>query len=229
MEYRRNFVWCGVLAWLATACGTTAAGPGPDSPTLAKAAVNGDGQVAQSGTPLPQPLVVTATLNGNPVGDVKVTWALLAGAGSVAPVSTRTGSDGTASTNVTLPPFAANLTVVATATGLNGSPVLFSVGSSGATTTATFRVVDNEFQPQDITLKAGGTATFTWGTNSGSHNVTAVAPNTAPASPNPPPPATHRFPFSFSASFPTPGSYAFFCGVHGAPGTGMHGTLTVIP
>lgn len=219
----------GVPILLGAGCHGGPAGPDANSPVLTQAAVSGNGQVAPSGTMLAQPLVVQATLHGNPVPDVKVTWALLAGAGQVAPVTSITGEDGTASTMVTLPPFAASFTVVATATGLHGSPVSFSVAATGPTLTATFRVVDNEFQPREAELLAGGTASFVWGSRSGAHNVTPVPPNTEPASTAPPPPATHRAPFSFSVLFPTAGSFGFFCSVDGAPGSGMHGTLTVVP
>ncbi len=32
---------------------------------------------------------------------------------------------------------------------------------------------------------------------------------------------------TFSFTFNTPGTYTYHCQIHGAPGTGMHGTITV--
>jgi len=204
-------------------------GPGSPSATLAKAAPSGDGQSAPAGTQLPEPLRVVVTENGAPVAGRTVVWAILAQGGSVSPQAGATGADGIATTSVTLPPFAATSAVTAASSGTSGSPLRFSVTSTGATSFVTVEVADNEFQPDNFQLKAGGSVTFVWQNGAGPHNVTPVAPNTIPASTNPAPPGTHLAPFSFDASFPTAGSFTFFCGVHGTPTSGMRGSVTVVP
>lgn len=217
------------LLLCASACGGGGAGPGTDDPVMSRASPSGDGQSGPAGSILPQQLRVVLTQEGAPVAGRTVTWELLASGGSVAPASSLTGSDGIAAASVTLPPFAATSTVAAASNGVNGSPVRFSVSSTGPTGAVTVRVANNEFQPSVFQLTAGGTVTFVWQSGASLHNVTPVPPNTQPASVNPGPPATHNAPYSFVVTFPGAGTFGFFCGVHGGPGTGMHGTLTVVP
>jgi plastocyanin len=114
-------------------------------------------------------------------------------------------------------------------TGASGSPLRFSVVSTGATSEVTIQVVNDDFLPNNPQLTAGGTATFQWQTGARDHNVTPVAPNTIPVSTNPGPPATHNAPYSFDTIFPAVGTYVYFCGVHGTPTSGMRGTITVVP
>lgn len=218
---------CGVILLLG--CGGGSTGPGANDLVMAKASPSGDNQSGPVGTTLAASLRVVVTQAGAPVVGRTVTWSILASGGSVSPASSSTGADGVASTSVTLPPFAATSQVRAVSNGATGSPVLFSVTSTGATNLLTVQVINNAFQPANAQLTAGGTVTFEWASGAGPHNVTPVAPNTIPASANPAPPGTHDAPYSFSANFPTTGVYAFFCGVHGAPSSGMHGSVTVVP
>lgn len=85
-------------------------------------------------------------------------------------------------------------------------------------------VVNNTFNPTTLTVGVGVTVTFTWGNGARTHTVT---PNGAaiPASPNQP--QTHDSPFSFQATFPTAGTFKYFCLTHGAPNSGMRGTIVV--
>ncbi len=57
----------------------------------------------------------------------------------------------------------------------------------------------------------------------------AAVTRCANAASNPPPPGTHSAPHSFGVTFPSVGTFKFFCGVHGGPDAGMHGTITVVP
>ena len=221
--------WCA-LGLLVGACGGgDDTGPGTPTAALTKAAPSGDGQSGGAGTTLPEPLRVLVTQGGAPLAGRNVVWAILAQGGSVNPQAGPTGADGIATTSVTLPPFAATSAVTAATVGASGSPLRFSVTSTGATSFVTVQVADNEFQPESFQLKSGGTVTFVWQNGAGPHNVTPVAPNTIPASTNPAPPGTHSAPFSFDAMFPAPGTFAFFCGVHGTPTSGMRGSVTVVP
>jgi len=194
---------------------------------LAKASPSGDGQSGPAGTTLASPLRAMVTQAGAPLAGRTVTWAIAGG--SVNPGTSTTGADGVASTTVTLPPFAASNAVTAVSAGASGSPLHFSVTSTGATSAVTIKVANNVFLPDNAQVEAGGTVTFEWQGGSSNHNVTPVAPNTIPMSTNPAPPATHDAPYSFPTVFPAVGTFVFFCGAHGTPTSGMRGTITVVP
>src|SRR5205814_755318 len=82
--------------------------------------VSGDGQSGPVGSALPQPLTVAALdAFANPVGGVSLSFAATSGGGSIAPASTSTLADGTASATATL----------GTAAGANG----FAAASAGLT------------------------------------------------------------------------------------------------
>ncbi len=215
----------GVSA-IALACGG-GTDPGAEG-TLTKAAPSGDGQSGPAGSTLPEPLRVIVMQNGAPVAGRTVGWSVLASGGSVTPGTSTTGADGIATTSVTLPPFAATSGVRALASGISAE-LRFSVISTGATSTATLQVANNEFLPDNVALRAGGTVSFVWLMGSGPHNVRPVAPSTIPSSQNPPPPGLHNAPYSFDTRFPVTGSYQFFCESHGTPTSGMRGSVTVVP
>jgi hypothetical protein len=81
--------------------------------------VSGDGQSALVGTVLPDPLVVRAhDADGNPVPNLAVTWVVPQGGGQLAPTTTLTGDDGTASTRWTLGNTAGALTATAVVSGV---------------------------------------------------------------------------------------------------------------
>ena len=202
--------------------------PPPGSPVMAKASPSGDAQSGVVATVLPNPLRVSITDNGAAVQGRTVTWTVQPTfAASVNPTSTTTDAGGIASTTVTLPGFAVTSTITATSSGVTNSPLSFSAISTGAGLAVTVAVVNNQFQPAQFQLKQGGTVTFLWGTGSSAHTVTPVAPNTIPAST--PAGGTHSAPFSFEVTFPAQGAFQFFCEVHGAAGSGMSGTITVVP
>lgn len=217
----------GVSA-IALACGGGGTEPGGGEATLAKAAPSGDGQSGGAGTTLPDPLRVIVTQNGAPLAGRVVGWSVLASGGTVNPPTSTTGADGIATTSVTLPPFAATSSVRAIASGIS-SELRFSVTSTGATSTATIQVTNDEFLPDNVGLRAGGTVSFVWLPGATQHNVRPIAPNSIPTSENPPPPAVHNAPYSFDTRFTLAGSYQFFCEAHGTPTSGMRGSVTVVP
>lgn len=74
---------------------TALALPGP---VAALEKISGDGQSAQVGTELPDPLVVRAVDQyGNGVPEVEVTWSVVSGGGSISPEVALTGETGEAS------------------------------------------------------------------------------------------------------------------------------------
>lgn len=103
------------------------------SPPANLAAVSGSGQTANVSTTLPQPVVVRATaVDGLPASGVVVSFAAQNG-GAAGQATVTTGADGTASTTWRLGPTAGTQSLLASASGLAGSPVTF---------TATARPVD---------------------------------------------------------------------------------------
>lgn len=98
-------------------------------------------------------------------------------------------------------------------------------------------VLDNSFRPIDVTIAAGTRVTFT-NVGRNEHNIlpdsianddelTRALADTSNsdlwgvASMDLPPGA------SYSHDFLAPGKYSFYCSIHGVPGKGMFGTLTV--
>ena len=115
---------------------TIAVGPGPATQILANSAVSQSATVATNVSQ--SPAVVVRDGQSNPVSGVSVTFTLTAGNGATVPVSpavVATNASGIAAlTTWTLGPTAGtnNNTVVATATGLTGSPVTFNAsGTAG--------------------------------------------------------------------------------------------------
>jgi Domain of unknown function (DUF1929)/Kelch motif len=88
--------------------------------------VSGDGQDAVVGTALPDSLIVRVLdENGDPVSGVTVQWEAQGG-GSVSEASTESGADGRTGIVRTLGMTAGEQTTVASAEGLDGSPITFT-------------------------------------------------------------------------------------------------------
>jgi len=84
------------------------------------------------------------------------------------------------------------------------------------------------FNPTALTITHG--ATVTWQNDSGViHNVTWVtaAGRTAAVAGDGAGDIDNFGAGSHSRMFNTPGTYDFYCTIHGSPTAGMHGTLTV--
>jgi plastocyanin len=229
-------LWIGLLTTGALASGCGGGGtstppppppPPPASPVMAKATPSGDAQSGVVGTVLPNPLRVIITNSGNPVMGQGVNWTIGPSGGSVNPTASATDANGIAATTVTLPAVAVTSTITATATGVTGSPLSFTATSTGSSLALTVNVVNNAFQPADAQLKQGGTVTFLWGAAAVNHTVTPVPPNTIPVIPGDP--NAQSAPFTFDTVFPSAGTFSYYCRVHGAPGSGMAGTITVVP
>ncbi len=74
------------------------------------------------------------------------------------------------------------------------------------------------FSPATLTINAGDTVTFK--NKGGEHNVVANDNSFTSGSPS-------TGPWSLTHAFNTAGTFGFYCFNHGAPGFGMHGTITV--
>lgn len=77
-------------------------------------------------------------------------------------------------------------------------------------------IVDDNYNPGSLTVKAGTTVTWT---NTGSHTHTATADDSSWDS------SFLNSGATFSHTFATTGTFAFHCNVHSS----MHGTITVTP
>jgi hypothetical protein len=88
--------------------------------------VSGDFQAGLPNEALRYSLVVVVTnAEGIPVAGVPVDFSVPPGGGSLSAIHVITDSQGVALTNLTLGPNAANSTVIASSSGLAGSPLTF--------------------------------------------------------------------------------------------------------
>lgn len=110
---------------------------------------------------------------------------------------------------------------------LVAAALLLTTTGATAQEAADVEVVDVAFEPSDVTIEAGGTVTWTQ-TGSLPHTVTAddgsfdSHPDCSGGS------DCMASGDTFSQTFDEPGTYAYYCRIHGGPGgTGMAGTVTV--
>jgi plastocyanin len=183
--------------------------------------VSGDGQQGEIGAQLASPLVAKVSDQfGNGVPGVDVAWAT--SDGSVSAASVPTSASGTSSVNVTLGSTPGPITITATSGALVGSPQTFTATAvEPAPPGSDITVVNDQFQPASLTVSAGTTVTWTWGPGAVQHNVNPVASEPARSGDPVNAPASYQFTFN------TPGTYQYYCQVHGSPTFGMRGTVTV--
>ena len=208
-----------------------------EAATLAKApGLNGDNQAGEINTVLPIPLQAQVRdVFGNPVPEIGVNWAAT-GAAVSAP-TTLTAGGGIAEVDITLGPTAGPITITAAVDGLDGSPLTFAATATEPAvipTTAAVTVRDFDFvsvrngtAPAVDTVAVGGSVTWTWAASvAASHNITSDDP------PSPsfvgrgtvaPPP----LPDPFTVTFPAPGTYNYYCSIHGSIASGMRGRIVV--
>jgi plastocyanin len=199
---------------------------------LAKA--GGDGQTGQTGAQLPAPVQARVTDEfDNPVAATDVSWSAT-GATVSSPVAS-SNSSGISQVTVTLGGTAGPITIIAESAGLLGSPLTFNATAVTPTPAPTSIgiTVSNDFfrsnrnnsaSPAVDTLAVGGTATWTWvNTATTSHNVTSTGAPSFISSATQTEPATHSF------TFPTAGTYRYYCTVHAASNStvGMIGRIVV--
>ena len=219
---RRSFFALAALAALALACDDDDDGTNPAGLTMAFGTPSGD---AQTGAPsaVLSPFRVNLTRGSAPAANEIVNWAIATGTGATLSVPTSTtDAQGNAETVLTLGPAAGVVTVTATTTGATGSPLTFSASAVVAGEFAQVALSNNQFDPDEVTIDAGGSVAFVWTAAAAQHNIVPVAPATIPSS------ATVRNgPFTYEETFNTPGNYDYFCSVHGTATTGMRGRVVV--
>jgi len=183
----------------------------------------GNNQTTTINTALAQPVQAkVADEFGNGVPGIPVGWT--ATGGTVSAPEDATDASGISAVNVTAGGTAGPITIVATAEGLTGSPLTFSATASEQpppSSDANVSVIDNQFSPATLTISAGTTVIWTWAASAQNHNVAPAASQPARSGDPRDGPATYQF------KFDTPGTYVYFCEVHGSAVGGMRGTITV--
>ena len=213
-----------------------------EAPTTADLAIgkapaeSGDEQVGVAGEPLEGDLRARVTRDGEPVEGVTVYWTTFQG--SMHPPSDLTDADGlTASRWTTEDEYLeqeafASLDPVpgprAPGSVLPGMIMFTALAYPDPDAPNTVHVLSadgNRFEPASITVTEGGTVNWLWPAGSAGHNVVPDDGN-APATSG----APAGYPKFLNFTFASPGVYHYHCAVHGGPGgTGMSGTVTVLP
>jgi plastocyanin len=201
---------------------TAAAG---EPTTLAEA--GGNNQTGQINTALAPVQAKVTDEFGNAVAGVDVAWSAT-GATVAAPVVPSNGS-GISAAAVTLGGTAGPITITAaandlTGAALTGSPVTFSATATEQpppSTNANVGVINNQFTPASLTVSAGTTVVWTWNASAQNHNVAPAA--SEPARSGKPVNGPHTYQYTFN----TPGTFVYFCEVHGTATLGMRGTIIV--
>jgi plastocyanin len=105
---------------------------------------------------------------------------------------------------------------------VSGSPITFNAAAVVPGQFAQVDVGNNFFEPASVTVSPGGTVSFRWASGARGHNIVPVAPATRPSQ------STLRDgPFTHEETFPTAGTYRYFCSAHGTDNSGMRGTVVV--
>jgi plastocyanin len=214
-----------VAAAALTACGTGGSGPDPSALAVTRSEPSGDGQSGTTGQDLAKPLRIVIVKGGTPQVGAVVTWSAN-GSGSMTPSVGTTGADGTSSSVWRLGTQVGTERAQAAVAGAEGSPVPFSATASdpgGPPSPVLIQLRSdggNRFEPANVTIAAGTTVNWTW--IGGIHDVTSAGTPGFTGSGTP-----VTAPHSFSQTFTTPGTYVFYCTVHGTPSSGMRGTIVV--
>jgi plastocyanin len=201
-------------------------GPSPAVLSAARSEPSGQGQSGTAGEDLAAPLRIVVLRGGVPEAGAVVTWNSSATGALLSPSVDTTGPDGISTSIWRLGGEAGTQrSQAAVAGGAEGSPVQFTAnaaGPGGGPAPIEIQLRSNggnRFTPDNVTIAVGTTVTWTW--VDGFHDV--VSQNPAFSGSGDPVSAPH----AFSQTFTTPGTYLYFCSVHGLPGSGMRGTIVV--
>ncbi|HSD31813.1 MAG TPA: Ig-like domain-containing protein [Gemmatimonadales bacterium] len=175
----------------------------------------GNFQAGPVSSPLPIPLsVLVRDAYNNPKQGAAVGWKLQ---GSVAPPPVTTNAAGTASLTRTLGATPGAYHDTATLAGVPDT-IAFS---DTAVAVAAVSVSNNFFNPATTTISAATFVKFNWA-GGVEHNVTwDGGPTPRPAN------SVTQSSGSYQARLLQPGTYTYHCTIHGGPGTGMSGSVTV--
>lgn len=220
---------------LASACGGGGGSepPPPDNTPTTLAIAGGNGQSGETNTQLASPVQARVTdQEGDAVAGTNVNWSATGATVSAPTVASNTA--GISQVTVTLGSVAGPITIVAESDGLAGSPLTFdatAVATAPAPTSANVTVQNDNFlsvrngtaNAAVDTIAVGGTVTWTWAAlATNPHDVTSSGSPSFTSSP------TTTQPFTYGPiTFPTAGTYIYYCTQHGAPTVGMRGRIVV--
>ena len=234
-------MWWGTVVWsllaggIVSGCGGSSsgdgAGDGPDPAAVAaaKAEPSGDAQIGTAGEALAEPLRIVVLRGGTPEAGAVVGWSATGAGASLTPAVDTTGSDGISTSTWQLGEALGTQTAQAAVRGgADGAPVRFTANAQASGGDGGSREVEielltgggNRFYPANITISVGTRVTWTW--VGGFHDVTPSGALAFPGSGDPVGP-----PNRYSHTFSSPGTYLYFCSVHGSPTAGMRGTIVV--
>jgi plastocyanin len=214
--------------------GDLGGGPDPAALSAARAQPSGDGQSGTAGQDLATPLRIVVVRGGTPAAGEAVTWSATGTGATLTPGVATTDADGISTSIWHLGSEVGTQSAQATVTGADGSPVTFTAtaaapggggggGGGGGSNAVEIQLRSdggNRFEPANVTIPVGTTVTWTW--VGGFHDVT---PGGTPGFTGSGQPVSS--PHTFSQRFNAPGTYLYFCTVHGTPTSGMHGTIVV--
>jgi plastocyanin len=207
-------------------------GPDPAALSAARSEPSGNAQSGSAGQDLATPMRIVVLRGSTPTAGAVINWSATGAGALMMPSVDTTGPDGISTSVWHLgSAVGAQSSQAAVSGGADGSPVKFSAtatstsdggggGGEGPYGIQLLSDGSDHFEPANITVPVGATVTWTW--VSGFHSVTPTgAPsftgNGAPVS----------APATFSQTFAAPGTYLYYCLVHGTPSSGMRGTIIV--
>jgi adhesin/invasin len=180
--------------------------------------VSGNNQSATVGQALPSALVVrVANASNQAIPTVTVSWTVVQGGGTLGAATSNTNGQGQASNTYTVGAAAGPNQVRAAVQANATINTLFDATASAVATTASVDVTNFQFTPPTAAVAATGTVT--WNFNQGTHNVTWVSGGFTNSG--------DKSSGTYQVQFPTAGTFQYYCSIHGSPGAGMHGTITV--
>jgi plastocyanin len=201
-----------------TATFTATATDPPDLTPALITKVTGDGQSAVVGQALADPLVVrVANAANEALPDVTVNWMVNLGDGTLGSPSSVTNAQGEASTTYTVGAVAGANEIEAAVADNTAVSTQFDVTATAVSSAVSVAVTSNVFTPMDAAVAAGGTVT--WSFDQGTHNVTWVSGGFADSG--------NKSSGTHQVTFAAVGMFDYYCSIHGAPGSGMHGSVDV--
>ena len=210
-----------LLAAVVAGCSDGDNGTDSDALVLSYSSPSGNVQTAAPGATL-SPFRVTLTRGGTGVSGITVNWSVTAGGGTLSAPTTVTNDQGQTEVVLTLGPTTGLNSVTASAAGADGSPLTFSATAVVPGEFAQVEVRNNTFVPNSVTINTGGSVLWVWPQEALQHNIAPVPPGTKPSSPT-----VRNGPASYEEVFNQPGTYRYFCEVHGTATTGMTGQVVV--
>ena len=204
---------------LSTTFTATATEPPPDTVATSIEITGGNGQSAIVGEPLRDPLtVVVKNAAGEPIAGKLVSWSITSGDGFILQPETVTNEAGVATNIYSVGSSVGTESIEVLVTGNSDVKATFTVTVTAPPATADVSVQDDFFDDDYVVVAAGGTVTWTWA-GSNPHDVT-WASGGFPDSPT-------QVAGTHSVTFNTPGTYVYYCTVHGSSTSGMRGTIVV--